>query len=134
MKKEPLDILIVDDQAGVRHLLEIIIKELGHKAHTASNGLEAVSLTCSIHPDLVFMDIRMPLMGGLEALNRIKTFAPGTNVVIMTAFGSEETIAQAMQEGALGCIVKPFDIDQIKQFMTKFYLEQPDVGATAASC
>ncbi|OPX84525.1 MAG: Sporulation initiation phosphotransferase F [Pelotomaculum sp. PtaB.Bin104] len=133
MKREPLDILIVDDQPGVRHLLEIIVKELGHNAHTARNGLEAVSLTYSIHPGLIFMDIRMPLMDGLEALGQIKTFAPGTKVVIMTALGSEETVAQAMQIGALGCIAKPFDIDEIKEFMEKIYLEQPNLGATAAS-
>lgn len=133
MRREPLDVLIVDDQAGVRYLLEIIVQDSGHRAHTASNGLEAVDLARSIRPDLIFMDVRMPLMGGLEALEKIKALAPETNVVIMTAFSSEETVSQAMQKGALTCIVKPFDVDELKDFLKEFDRNCPAFGKTAAS-
>lgn len=67
-----MDILVVDDQPGVRYLLDIVIKEVGHRVHTAQNGLEAVEKVRAIRPNLVFMDVRMPLMGGLEALGKIK--------------------------------------------------------------
>ncbi|MDF9407961.1 MAG: Sporulation initiation phosphotransferase F [Pelotomaculum sp. PtaB.Bin013] len=133
MRREPLDVLIVDDQAGVRYLLEIIVRDSGHRAHTAGNGLEAVDLARSIRPDLIFMDVRMPLMGGLEALEKIKALAPETNVVIMTAFSSEETVSQAMQKGALTCIVKPFDVDELKEFLKGFDRDCPAFGKTAAS-
>jgi len=132
MRREPLDVLIVDDQAGVRFLLEIIVKDSGHRAHIAGNGREAVDLARSIRPDLIFMDVRMPLMGGLEALEKIKALAPETNVVIMTAFSSEETVSQAMQKGALTCIVKPFDVDELKEFLKGFDRDCPVFGKTAA--
>ena len=56
-------------------------------------------------------------MGGLEALEQIKAFNPGIKVVIMTAYESEETISRAMEAGALFCITKPFDVEQIKLFL-----------------
>jgi two-component system response regulator (stage 0 sporulation protein F) len=114
---EPLKILIVDDQPGVRYLLDIVIREVGHRVYTARNGLEAVSMVKSIHPDLIFMDVRMPLMGGLEALGQIKATNPETEVIIMTAYGSEETVTRAMEGGALCCIAKPFDVEKIKELL-----------------
>lgn len=114
---EPLKILIVDDQPGVRYLLDIVIREAGHRVFTARNGLEAVEIAKSSHPDLIFMDVRMPLMGGLEALGKIKAMIPETKVIIMTAYGSEETVTQAMEGGALCCIAKPFDVEKIKELL-----------------
>ncbi|MFA7467397.1 MAG: response regulator [Desulfotomaculaceae bacterium] len=115
-----LDILVVDDQPGVRYLLDIVINESGHKAHIAQNGLEAIDMARSIRPDLIFMDVRMPIMGGLEALAQIKPLTPETEVIIMTAYGSKETIAEANRLGALGCMAKPFDINDIKNFIQDY--------------
>lgn len=120
MSRECLEVLIVDDQAGVRYLLDIVVREAGHRVHTAQNGLEAVEFARSIRPDLIFMDVRMPLMGGLEALGKIKVVSPKTDVIIMTAYGSEETVSQAMENGALCCIAKPFDVDEIKELLMNF--------------
>lgn len=120
MQQKIMDILVVDDQPGVRYLLDIVINESGHKAYTAQNGLEAVELARTIRPDLVFMDVRMPIMGGLEALARIKSITPETEIIIMTAYGSDETIEEAKNLGALGCMAKPFDIDDIKNFILDY--------------
>lgn len=125
MPQQKLDILVVDDQPGVRYLLDIVISEAGHKAYTAQNGLEAVEMARTIRPNLVFMDVRMPVMGGLEALARIKSITPETEVVIMTAYGSDETIEEAQKLGALGCIAKPFDIDDIKDFILDYAKKKP---------
>ena len=114
MLSGPLKALIVDDQPGVRYLLDIVIREAGHRVYTARNGLEAIEIAKSSHPDLIFMDVRMPLMGGLEALGKIKEMIPETEVIIMTAYGSEETVTRAMEGGALCCIAKPFDVEKIK--------------------
>jgi two-component system response regulator (stage 0 sporulation protein F) len=110
----PLNILIVDDQPGVRYILDIVIREAGHHVYTARNGLEAIEIAKSSYPDLIFMDVRMPLMGGLEALGKIKEMIPETEVIIMTAYGSEETVTRAMEGGALCCIAKPFDVEKIR--------------------
>ncbi len=115
-----MDVLVVDDHPGVRYLLDIVIKEVGHRVHTAQNGLEAVEKVRTIRPSLVFMDVRMPLMGGLEALSKIKKMFPDTQVVIMTAYGSDDTILQAQKQGALCCMAKPFDVDSIKDFLKDF--------------
>lgn len=120
MPQEILDILVVDDQPGVRYLLNIVINESGHKAHTAQNGLEAIDMARSIRPDLIFMDVRMPIMGGLEALAKIKPLSPESEVIIMTAYGSDETIEEAKNLGALGCMAKPFDINDIKDFIQDY--------------
>jgi two-component system response regulator (stage 0 sporulation protein F) len=114
---DSMKILIVDDQPGVRYLLDIVIKEAGHQVYTAQNGREAVEIAKSSHPDLIFMDVRMPLMGGLEALSEIKAIIPETDVIIMTAYGSEETVTRAMEGGALCCIAKPFDVEKIKELL-----------------
>jgi len=129
-----LDVLIVDDQAGVRYLLDIVVREAGHSARTAQNGLEAVELARAARPDLVFMDVRMPLMGGLEALGKIKAMAPETVVIIMTAYSSEETVTQAMQMGALCCIAKPFDVDEIKDILVEYGWKRANRGIAAAGC
>ncbi|WP_003544540.1 response regulator [Desulfotomaculum nigrificans] len=118
--KDALDVLMVDDQVGVRYLLEILVKESGHRAHTAQNGVEAVEKVRSIKPDLVFMDVRMPIMNGLEALGKIKMIAPRTQVVMMTAYSAEDTATIALQKGALKCMSKPFDVEEIKEILENF--------------
>lgn len=118
--KKALDVLIVDDQAGVRYLLEILVRELGHRVHIGQNGVEAVEKVRSVKPDLVFMDVRMPIMGGLEALGKIKKLAPSTEVIMMTAYSAEDTAAVAMQKGAMMCMSKPFDVEEVKHILDNF--------------
>ncbi|MEG6616616.1 response regulator [Peptococcaceae bacterium 1198_IL3148] len=115
--KRVIDILIVDDQPGVRYLLDILIKEMGHNTYSAQNGLEAVEIVKRVKPDLVFMDVRMPVMDGLEALTKIKAISPSVNVVMMTANFTEETIDKAMQKGASKCMAKPFDVEDIRDII-----------------
>lgn len=123
MNRGRLRVLIADDQPGVRFLLEIVVKECGHEAYLAQNGLEAVEMARSINPDLVFMDVRMPLNGGLEALGEIKETNPEIDVIIMTAYGSEQTISDALEKGAWCYIAKPFDVNEIKELLIDFVNE-----------
>jgi two-component system response regulator (stage 0 sporulation protein F) len=120
-KMEIMNVLVVDDQPGVRFLLDIIIRESGHRVLMAENGLEALDIVRSTKPDLVLMDVRMPLMDGVEALGRMKMISPETEVVLMTAYVSDETVEMAMKRGAMCCIAKPFDVDEIKSFLYDFY-------------
>ena len=118
--QKALDVLIVDDQAGVRYLLEILVREMGHRVHVGQNGVEAVEKVRSVKPDLVFMDVRMPVMGGLEALGKIKKIAPLTEVIMMTAYSAEDTATIAMQKGAMMCMSKPFDVEEVKHILDNF--------------
>jgi two-component system response regulator (stage 0 sporulation protein F) len=132
MGREKLKVLIVDDQAGVRFLLDIVVKESGHKSYMAQNGLEAIELACSVHPDLIFMDVRMPRIGGLEALRKIKETNPEIQVIIMTAYGSEQTVSDALKYGAWCYIAKPFDVNEIKKLLIKFVNEHGDINDSNA--
>lgn len=127
-----MNILIVDDQPGVRYLLDVLAREAGHRVCTAENGLTAIDAVRSFKPDLVFMDVRMPLMGGLEALGLIKSLAPGTDVIIMTAYESEETVSRALEGGVLCCIAKPFDVEYIKELLTGYRWKRAGLKAKAA--
>lgn len=116
----PLNVLVVDDQPGIRYLFESFIRDSGHRVFSAANGLEAIEMVKKEPPDLVFMDVRMPIMSGLEALPVIKSLSPRTSVVIMTAYSADDTTNQALAKGALRTIAKPFDVDEIKSFIEEF--------------
>jgi len=133
MVGEQLDVLIVDDQAGVRFLLEIVVREAGHRVHTAQNGFEAIEFARVRRPNLIFMDVRMPLIGGLEALGEIKATNPLIQIIIMTAYGSEKTVSEALKKGAYCCIAKPFDVNEIKELLDKFVYWRNNFAETAAT-
>ncbi|MBO8137110.1 MAG: response regulator [Desulfotomaculum sp.] len=120
MAKTPLNILIVDDQVGIRYLLEILLQEAGHNTSTAENGLEAVEAVKEGNFDLVFMDIRMPVMDGIEALQKLKMISSSVEVVMMTANNTEEAVNQSLEGGALKCLAKPFDVEDIRQTVEEF--------------
>jgi len=112
-----MNILVVDDQLGLRELLGCLIKEEGYQVEMAQNGLEAVQMVCRFRPRLVFMDIKMPVMDGLEALSKIKAIAPWTEVIMMTAYISEDIKKQSREKGARCCMLKPFELEAVRNFL-----------------
>lgn len=113
-------VLVVDDQPGVRYLLETIIGELGFGVDTAQNGIEAIDKVSTSRPDIIFLDVHMPLMGGIEALAKIRKLAPDIDVVLMTAYGSDDTIQQGSGQGSFCCLAKPFDVEKVKNFLLNY--------------
>jgi len=99
------------------------MEEIGYKVILAKNGFEAVEAVKKCRPSLVFLDVRMPLMNGLEALGEIKAISPETKVVIITAYISNGVISEAMGKGALFCKSKPLDIEEIKVFLEDSFKE-----------
>ncbi len=128
-----MDVLVVDDQPGVRYLLEIIIREEGHRVRLAKNGLECVEAVKACRPDLVLMDIRMPLMDGIEALGKIKVISPETEVALMTAYVSDETVQSVLNKGALCCFTKPFDVEIMKTFIRDFSRKIPGIRGNVSA-
>jgi len=100
-------ILVVDDQAGPRESLRILLKDR-FEVLTAAGGEEGLRLAAAERPDLVFMDIRMPELNGVEALQRLKAMDPTIEVVMITAYASLDTVKNALRFGALDYLVKPF--------------------------
>lgn len=107
-------ILIADDALFMRNLLREILEKTGYQVvGEATNGQEAVQLYKELHPDLVTMDIVMPLKSGIEALQEIVQVDPGAQVVMCSALGQESLVLEAVQAGAKDFIVKPFKEERV---------------------
>lgn len=103
-------ILIVDDQAGIRILLNEVFQREGYETVLAGNGLEALKLFSEQQVDGVILDMKIPGMNGLEILQHIKEQKPEIPVMMMTAYGEQDLINTAMSIGAVGYFTKPFNI------------------------
>lgn len=107
-------ILIVDDLYFVRLAIrEILEKENMHIVGEAENGLHALQLFEEKKPDIVLLDITMPLMDGLTALKMLKSKYPGAKVVMCSALGQQKYIIKAIQLGASDFVVKPFKPERL---------------------
>lgn len=113
-------ILVVDDQHGVRCLIEEVFYGSGYRVITAANGQEAVELVAAQRPDAVLLDMKMPVMDGLEALRIIKQGKhPSVVVIMMTAVGDDERMNEAFSAGAHTCIAKPFDVFALRELVAR---------------
>lgn len=101
-------ILVVDDEENIRISMKGLLSEEGYNVLTAADGAEAIKLIKDEDIDVVFLDVVMPGMDGLQALERIHKLKPGLCVVMITAYGNTEMIVQAMKLGAYDFIDKPF--------------------------
>jgi two-component system NarL family response regulator len=101
-------VLVVDDHPLFAEAVAALLESDGRieVVGRAGNGAEAVDFARKLQPDLVFMDIRMPLMTGVEATERILAWLPETKVVVLTAHGSPEEIELALMAGTVGCLTK----------------------------
>src|ERR1043165_5865343 len=107
------NVLVVDDETSVSDALTLILGERGHKVTEAQTGAQAVELL-GVRPfQLVFTDLRLPDLSGLELLSRIKRDSPDTEVVLMTAHGSLDITIEAIKKGAYYYLEKPFTPDQV---------------------
>ncbi|AAV47032.1 MULTISPECIES: chemotaxis protein CheY [Haloarcula] len=102
------DVLIADDSEFMRNLLREILEEDHEIVGEVENGVEAVEVFKEEGPDLVMMDIVMPIRDGIEATDEIKSSNPDANVIMCTSVGQEEKMKEAVKAGADGYITKPF--------------------------
>jgi len=108
-------VLIADDSEFMRNLLREILEEDHEIIGEAENGVEAVDLYLEHSPDLVMMDIVMPIRDGIEATAKIKDEDAGANVIMCTSVGQEEKMKAAVRAGADGYITKPFQKPSVIQ-------------------
>ena len=113
-------ILVVDDAAFMRTTIKNCLSKAGYdQLVEAGDGLQAVAAYEKERPDLTIMDITMPEMDGIQALQAIKGVDSGARVVMCSAMGQEAMVVQAIQLGALDFIVKPFKPDRILKTVEK---------------
>jgi two-component system chemotaxis response regulator CheY len=108
-------VLVVDDSAFMRNLLKQVLAGTHDVVGEAENGVEAVELYRELSPDVVTMDIVMPIRDGIEATAEIKSLDPAATVVMCTSVGQEEKMRAAVQAGADGYITKPFQKPNVLQ-------------------
>jgi DNA-binding NtrC family response regulator len=102
-------ILVVEDEINIRSALTTMLEKLGHTARATGTAEEALALLEEAPADLVITDLRMPGLGGMDFLRRLKERWPETEAVVMTAFGSIDTAVEAMRLGAYDYLTKPID-------------------------
>ena len=117
-------ILVVDDEIEICNLFAKVLAEEGYKVSTACNGKEALKKVGEEEPDLVLLDIIMPEMDGMEALAAIKKFSKNIQVIMITAYGTIDTVIKAAELGAYDYVTKPFDLEKAKGIIRKALKER----------
>ncbi len=113
-------ILIVEDEKSMRDLLGLMLRKEGYGVETAEMAeLGARKIDEGSDYDLLISDISMPGMSGLELLRHARRVSPQTEVILMTAFGSKQTAIEALNDGAIYYVEKPFDLDEMKAVVRK---------------
>lgn len=107
-------ILIADDEENVRNLLATVFCPPAYQPICAGNGRKAVELFQEYEPDLVLMDIRMPDLSGIEALQQMRALRTDIPVILMTAYAAVETAVEALRLGAFDYVIKPFVLDELR--------------------
>lgn len=117
---DPIKIILVDDLSFMRDVIKNMVeKEDIIIIGEAGNGEEAVKLYTKLSPDVVLMDITMPVMDGLESLRQIKEYDPRAKVIMCSALGQQRYIIKSIQLGARDFIIKPFQPERIISAITK---------------
>jgi len=106
-------ILVADDDTDIRDILKDTLNSLGARIITSANGQECLDRVEVDAPDLILLDIEMPIKSGLQVLKELRQRGSGTTVIMITAYGTIERAVHAMKEGAYDFITKPFDLDHI---------------------
>ena len=112
-------ILIVDDEKNYPRILGAVLEEEGYEIFTANSGPEALETLEGTDVDLVLTDMKMPIMDGIQLLEKIKAKDPELPVIMMTAHGTVDKAVEAMQKGAYSYILKPFDNERLIIYVSK---------------
>lgn len=113
------EILIVDDQPGIRLLLNEVFKKEGFHTHLAANGFDALKIAETTTLDCALLDMKIPGMDGLEILERLKAIQPTIPVVMMTAYVEQHMIDSATELGVAKYFTKPFNIFEMRDEVKK---------------
>ena len=117
---EPLDraatitVLIVDDEDEIRNLCRDVVAESGLRARTASTTEQALEILDQYPVDIVMTDLRVPQLGGIELLKRVRETYPQTAVIVLTQYGTIESAVEATRMGAADYVTKPFRVPELR--------------------
>ena len=113
------NVLVVDDEEAMRHLLAVILRDRGYEVRTVENGEDALKELAARDYDLVLSDVRMPRMDGIGLLKRALEARPELTFIVMSAYGTHDTAIEAMKAGAYDYVSKPFKPDEVVLVLRK---------------
>lgn len=113
--QEKANVLVVDDQIGMLETFTDILEDKGFSVATAEDGFQAIETVKEQSFDIIFMDIKMPGINGVQTFREIKRINSTASVIMMTAYSVEDLVKEAIEEGAYTVIYKPFDMDKVIQ-------------------
>jgi len=121
-------VLVIDDEAHIRHMMRLTLEAAGYEVGDAADGLRGLEM-CGAHAvwDVVLLDQKMPGIDGLETLRRLREHAPATRVIMVTAFASIELAVEAMKLGATDFVRKPMTPDILRQTVAAALAKPPGV-------
>jgi len=112
MEKQKIKILVVDDEADFRQILKFWLESKGYAVVTADNGEDSLKKTKEENPDLIFMDLRMPVMDGVEAIKRIREFNQEVPIIVISAFVEDPKVKEVLDYNISGEFYKGEDFDK----------------------
>lgn len=111
-----VNFLVVDDAIFMRNVLKKMLTEAGfHVVGEAGNGVQAIEMAKLLQPDIITLDITMPEMDGITAIDKILEVSPDTKIIMCSAMGQHATVVEAIKKGAKDFIVKPFEKARVLQ-------------------
>ena len=111
--EKPRQVLVVDDEPTICSLMNVFLTQRGYQVHIANTGVDALDLFRTALPDIVLLDISMPGMRGIDVLRQMKTINAACGVIMLSAYGDDETIQEAMDMGAYCYIQKPMELTDL---------------------
>jgi len=106
-------ILVVDERFANREVLKVRLEDKGYRVATARDGTDAIEMVKSRHYDIIFLDVSLPDMNGVEVFEQVKKIDPKAAVIMMSGYSEEELVSRAVIEGAYACIHKPCDMELV---------------------
>jgi two-component system nitrogen regulation response regulator NtrX len=106
-------LLVIDDEKGIRDALVQLFEYEGHAVTTAEDGVRGIELAAKLHPDVTFLDVKMPNLDGLDVLARLREQDPEAVVVMISGHGTIDTAIEATRKGAYDFLEKPLDTDRL---------------------
>ncbi|NPA94979.1 MAG: sigma-54-dependent Fis family transcriptional regulator [Thermodesulfobacteria bacterium] len=119
MEKQRKKVLVIDDEAKMRRILQLMLEQAGYEVMTADSGEDGIEKWMKWQPDVVLTDLKMPKMGGMEILDFKNKSGLSAPLIILTAYGTIPSAVEAIKKGAFEYLTKPFDNNQVKAIVAK---------------
>jgi len=127
VNQEDPTVLVIDDDAEIRYSIDRVLTKLGVRVTAADSGETGIEKAQTVNPDIIFLDNRMGGISGIETLQHLRTAAPQSMVILMTAYGTSQTAIEAMKHGAFDYVLKPFDLEKLESLVAKALQASRDI-------